>query len=265
MMHDYITTLMTRYAGRVKTWDVVNEAFNQDGSYHQNIWYEVIGPDYIEQAFRFARDADPSAKLFYNDNGAEAGGSKQRAILTMSRDFRARQVPLDGIGFQKRVVHLSAVNASLWQGFTLDVARAGRVVRRPGWRGERACPAVAATGRGGRCRTRPRASGTCAARPVPPARATPARATRPPTVHQPPRRCPSAQRTAEPIGPAQPVQVIQAGSVTGKPCPQRRVRAGVVDPCRWRPARHAATLLHRDGQPVSRITRRSTLTQLDPS
>lgn len=62
VMHDYITTMMTRYAGRVKTWDVVNEAFNDDGSYRQNIWYDVIGSRYVEQAFRYARAADPSAK-----------------------------------------------------------------------------------------------------------------------------------------------------------------------------------------------------------
>jgi endo-1,4-beta-xylanase len=100
VMRDFITTMMQHFAGRVTAWDVVNEAFNDDGSYKRNVWYDVIGPSYIAQAFRFARAADPTARLFYNDIAAETDDAKYRAIRAMAEDFIARGVPIDAIGLQ---------------------------------------------------------------------------------------------------------------------------------------------------------------------
>lgn len=101
-MKDYITRVMTRYRGRIAQYDVVNEAFYGD-QLKETVWLRSIGRDYIEQAFRAARDADPEAKLFYNDTGGEQPGDKATAILNMVRDFKARGVPIDGVGLEFHV------------------------------------------------------------------------------------------------------------------------------------------------------------------
>lgn len=107
ILQNHISTVMQHFAGKVWAWDVVNEAFNDDGSLRSTIWYDSPGigfsgkgTAYIEQAFRWARAADPTAKLFYNDYDAEAVNSKSDAIYAMAKDFQTRGVPLDGIGFQ---------------------------------------------------------------------------------------------------------------------------------------------------------------------
>jgi endo-1,4-beta-xylanase len=110
ILHSHISTVAGRYAGTVWAWDVVNEAFNDDGTMRSTIWYDAPGigfagkgTAYIEQAFRWARAADPQAKLFYNDYGAEAINPKSDAIFAMAKDFQSRGVPLDGIGFQMHI------------------------------------------------------------------------------------------------------------------------------------------------------------------
>jgi endo-1,4-beta-xylanase len=109
ILHSHIKTVMTRYASKVYAWDVVNEAFNDDGSMRHTIWYDQPGigagqgPKYIEMALRWAREADPGAKLFYNDYDAEQVNKKSDAIYAMAKDFKARGVPLDGVGFQAHV------------------------------------------------------------------------------------------------------------------------------------------------------------------
>ena len=110
ILHGHISTVAGRYAGTVWAWDVVNEAFNDDGTMRSTIWYDAPGigyaekgTQYIEQAFRWARAADPKAKLFYNDYGAEAINAKSDAIYAMAKDFKSRGVPLDGIGFQMHI------------------------------------------------------------------------------------------------------------------------------------------------------------------
>lgn len=106
VLHSHIRTVVSRYASKVYAWDVVNEAFNTDGSLRDTVWFNQpginagAGTNYIEQAFRWTREADPSAKLFYNDYDAEELNAKSDAIYAMARDFKRRDVPLDGIGFQ---------------------------------------------------------------------------------------------------------------------------------------------------------------------
>lgn len=103
IMHDHIKTVVTHYKGRVQNWDVVNEAINDDGSYRHCIWYDVIGPEYIELAFRWARAYDPNVLLYYNDYDAEVPNQKSDAIYLMLKDLKAKGVPIDGIGFQAHV------------------------------------------------------------------------------------------------------------------------------------------------------------------
>jgi endo-1,4-beta-xylanase len=113
VMRDHITKAMEHFKGRVREWDVVNEAWDVNGNYTDNVWYRVIGPDYVEQAFRMARAADPSAKLFYNEVGGEVPDHPQTvAVRKMAEDFRRRGVPLDGVGIQAHVANDSRAQPS---------------------------------------------------------------------------------------------------------------------------------------------------------
>src|SRR5271169_1058824 len=107
IMRQHITRVAAHYARQVFAWDVVNEAFADDGSVRHSIWYDQPGiglagkgTAYIEQAFRWARAADPAALLFYNDYDAEGMNAKSDAIYAMVKDFKARGVPIDGVGLQ---------------------------------------------------------------------------------------------------------------------------------------------------------------------
>ena len=108
ILHKHINTEVSRYKGRVLAWDVVNEAFAVSGpQLRSTLWYDSPGighasqgTRYIEQAFRWANDADPAALLFYNDFDTENINPKSDAVYSMLRDFRARNVPVHGVGFQ---------------------------------------------------------------------------------------------------------------------------------------------------------------------
>src|SRR5262249_25109611 len=67
ILRDHIYTVAGRYSGYVVAWDVVNEAFESDGSLRNTLWLSRIGPDYLDLAFQFASEADPYANLVYND------------------------------------------------------------------------------------------------------------------------------------------------------------------------------------------------------
>lgn len=100
ILRDHIFTVMGRYRGRIVAWDVVNEAFNEDGTLRDTFWLRTLGPEYIELAFRWAREADPQALLFYNDYNNETVNPKSDAIYRMVQDLVARGVPINGVGFQ---------------------------------------------------------------------------------------------------------------------------------------------------------------------
>jgi endo-1,4-beta-xylanase len=109
ILHGHIKTVMTHYASKVYAWDVVNEAFTDSGAMRDTIWYNQPGigagkgAKYIEQVLRWAHEADPNAKLFYNDFDAEQENRKSDAIYAMAKDFKKRGVPLDGVGFQMHI------------------------------------------------------------------------------------------------------------------------------------------------------------------
>lgn len=112
-LESHIETVAGRYAGRMHSWDVVNEAIQvSDGrpdGLRDSPWLRLVGDDYVEVAFRAARRADPQALLTYNDYGIEAENeqdeAKRQAVLLMLRRMRARRVPIDAVGIQS---HISA-------------------------------------------------------------------------------------------------------------------------------------------------------------
>ncbi len=98
-MKDHITTVVTRYKGRVNGWDVVNEAIVEDGSYRKSKFYEIIGEDFIKLAFQFAHEADPDAQLYYNDYGMDNEG-RRNGVVEMVEKLKSEGVRIDGIGMQ---------------------------------------------------------------------------------------------------------------------------------------------------------------------
>ncbi|WP_433618624.1 endo-1,4-beta-xylanase [Dactylosporangium sp. CA-139114] len=99
-MIDHINGVMAHYKGKLAYWDVVNEAFNEDGSRRQSN-LQATGNDWIEVAFRTARNADPSVKLCYNDYNIENWSyGKTQGVYNMIRDFKSRGVPIDCVGLQ---------------------------------------------------------------------------------------------------------------------------------------------------------------------
>ncbi len=128
-LQDHITTVMGHYAGKVYAWDVVNEAFNDDGTMRDTIWYDQpgigfagMGTQYIELALGWAHAADPNAQLFYNDYNAEPMNVKSDAIYAMAQDFKNRGVPLDGVGFQLHI-DLSFDDPTTLASFTSNLQR----------------------------------------------------------------------------------------------------------------------------------------------
>jgi endo-1,4-beta-xylanase len=100
----HIRATADHYRGRVLAWDVVNEAIADDGSgLRDTIFRQKLGDDYIADAFRLAREADPSALLFYNDYGGEGSGSKSNRIYELVKGLLAQRVPIDGVGLQMHV------------------------------------------------------------------------------------------------------------------------------------------------------------------
>jgi endo-1,4-beta-xylanase len=101
ILENHIRNEASYYWGDCCAWDVVNEAFNDNGTLRSTIWLDTIGPSYIEHAFRFARRyTSPGTKLYYNDYGIERVNNKSLATQTLVKDFLRRKVPIDGVGLQ---------------------------------------------------------------------------------------------------------------------------------------------------------------------
>lgn len=101
VLKDHIQTVVGRYKGRIVAWDVVNEAIDDStGQLRESPWLTAIGPDYIALAFQFAHEADPDAKLYYNDYGAEGIGGKGDAVFELVKGLVEQGVPIHGVGWQ---------------------------------------------------------------------------------------------------------------------------------------------------------------------
>ena len=101
-MKNHITTVVSRYKGRVKGWDVVNEALNDDGTYRNSKFYTIIGKDFIPLAFKFAHDADPDAELYYNDYNEWYAG-KRDSIVKMVIQLKDQGLRIDAVGMQGHI------------------------------------------------------------------------------------------------------------------------------------------------------------------
>jgi endo-1,4-beta-xylanase len=100
-MREHIQTVVGRYKGKIKAWDVVNEAIADGGTniLRNSLWLEIIGPDFIAKAFEYAHEADPEAILRYNDYGLE-NPSKRRKLIALIKLLQEQKVPVMAIGTQ---------------------------------------------------------------------------------------------------------------------------------------------------------------------
>jgi endo-1,4-beta-xylanase len=101
-MRDHIHKVVGRYKGRVKTWDVANEALaegNVENDLRDSLWLQIIGPDFIAKAFQYAHEADPDAILRYNDYGLEKPAKAQR-LIRLIKSLQEQKVPIHAIGTQ---------------------------------------------------------------------------------------------------------------------------------------------------------------------
>ncbi len=98
-MKDHITTIVTRYKGRIKGWDVVNEAILEDGSYRKSKFYEILGEEFIPLAFQYAHEADPDAELYYNDYAMNMPG-KREGVVKLVSSLKEKGIRIDAVGMQ---------------------------------------------------------------------------------------------------------------------------------------------------------------------
>src|SRR3954452_7327118 len=100
ILRQHIFTEAGHFRGRIWAWDVVNEAFNDDGTLRDTLWLRVIGPSYIADAFRWAHQADPKAILFYNDYNIEGINPKSDRVYALVQQLLANGAPIQGVGVQ---------------------------------------------------------------------------------------------------------------------------------------------------------------------
>jgi endo-1,4-beta-xylanase len=108
MLREYIHAIAGRYAGKIHSWDVVNEAVDDTPNgrpynLRDSFWYRKLGVNFLKLAFQFAKEADPNAKLYYNDYGIESGGIKATHVLNLCKYLRSQGAQIDGIGLQFHV------------------------------------------------------------------------------------------------------------------------------------------------------------------
>lgn len=98
-MREHICTIIGRYKGRIKSWNVISEAIMGDGSYRESKLYEILGEEFIQLAFQYAHEADPDSELYYNDYN-EWYPEKQKSIIRLIRTLKEKGIRIDGVGMQ---------------------------------------------------------------------------------------------------------------------------------------------------------------------
>ncbi|KAK3951811.1 endo-1,4-beta-xylanase [Pseudoneurospora amorphoporcata] len=101
----HVTNVMKHYKGQCYAWDVVNEAFNEDGTYRESVFSTVLGgEEFIELAFQTASRLDPKAKLYYNDYNLESPSPKTEAVRKLVKSLQKKKIRIDGVGLQAHLV-----------------------------------------------------------------------------------------------------------------------------------------------------------------
>ena len=111
LLNEHIEKVVGRYAGRIATWDVVNEVVAHDplseGKWRRGVWYDALGPSHVDIAFKAAAKADPTAKLFINDYDLEDDSprtyQRHKSILKIIRRLQDKNIPIHGVGFQSHL------------------------------------------------------------------------------------------------------------------------------------------------------------------
>ncbi len=98
-MREHIFKVMEHYKGKIKCWDVVNEAIGYDGKISKTKWSEIIGDDYIAKAFEYAHEADPEAELYYNDYDV-CNKEHRDGVIRLVKDLQSKGIRIDGIGIE---------------------------------------------------------------------------------------------------------------------------------------------------------------------
>jgi endo-1,4-beta-xylanase len=100
ILRQHILDVVSHFRGKLYQWDVVNEVIDDNANLRDTIWLRNLGPGYIADAFRWARQADPKVKLYLNDYNVEAGNAKSDAYFRLAQDLLRQRVPVDGFGAQ---------------------------------------------------------------------------------------------------------------------------------------------------------------------
>ncbi|KAG8999451.1 hypothetical protein FRB93_013190 [Tulasnella sp. JGI-2019a] len=101
---NHIQDEASHFRGKLYAWDVINEPFNDDGTWRADLWYQIIGPAFVPIALTTARAADPDARLYINDYNIETIGPKSNAHLALAQSMLNQSIPLDGIGCQGHLI-----------------------------------------------------------------------------------------------------------------------------------------------------------------
>lgn len=102
-MREHIYTVVSHFKGRIDAWDVVNEAFEDDGTPRKSLFYQILGTDYIPLAFQYAHEADPSIQLFYNDFSMNKA-QKVEGVVNFFRPLIQQGLPVTAIGMQGHII-----------------------------------------------------------------------------------------------------------------------------------------------------------------
>ncbi len=115
---EHVTTIVSRYKGKIDSWDVVNEVFNDDGTLRDSKWLQIVGDydgdgdkyDFIEQAFKSAAKADPDAKLIINDYNLEWSTAKTNGMYNLIKSMLEDGIKVDGVGLQMHIAYNTDIN-----------------------------------------------------------------------------------------------------------------------------------------------------------